>query len=160
MVTTYGTSTWYCVSCMLKILLVLPHVEMYARVFVHTVTSYKSSAEQNHHCHVIWLCLHSKTEAFYTSLSLFSSLLFRRWVHPWWFCCLWWWGPPVFCGFLSWWSWSFAVLIWCSTSSTAPTCSTGVTTAPVRYNTTVNLGVLYPTNVHQNLAKGTKPRNF
>ena len=26
--------------------------------------------------------------------------------------------------------------------------------------TTVNLEVLYPTNVHQNLAKGTKPRDF
>ena len=41
----------------------------------------------------------------------------------------------VFCGFLSWWAWSFGVLIWCSTSSTGPTCSAGVTTAPVRYST-------------------------
>ena len=40
-----------------------------------------------------------------------------------------------FCGFLSLWSWSFGVLIWCSTLSTAPTCSTGVTTTPVRYST-------------------------
>ena len=34
-------------------------------------------------------------------------------------------SSSLFCVFWSWWTWSFGVLIWCSTSSTAPTCSTG-----------------------------------
>jgi hypothetical protein len=91
-------NTWYCVPRMLKILLVSTRVEMYTRVFARTVTSYKSTAEQNHHSHVMWLCLHSRTEAFLSFLSPYHhhQSLFCRWVHPWWFCCWWWWGSPVF----------------------------------------------------------------
>ena len=51
--------------------------------------------------------------------------LFCRWAHHCCFCCLKWRVAPFFVDFWSWWTWSFGVLIWCSTLSTAPTCSTG-----------------------------------